>query len=137
MNGVNARFGPSEQNDGVVDTASMCGPANNPIPDSDRFDRTAITSNRGVYWHFRVTEGIDHADQVGVLTVAATVSVLLYSNDQGSVWTLIGVKLSTHKFCKCISFLETLCYFFSVPTVTTGNFFIRTGICIFGLMRIS
>lgn len=76
MSGVSASLGSSEQNDGVVDTASMCGPANNRIDDSDNFDRNVIIRNRGVYWNLGVTEGIDHADQVGVFTVATTVSPL-------------------------------------------------------------
>jgi hypothetical protein len=91
MSGVNAPFGSSEQNDGVVDTVSMCGPANNPIDDSDNFDRNTVTNNRGVYWHLGVTEGIDHADQVGVFTVATTVSPPAGFNDEGSCWALIDV----------------------------------------------
>lgn len=120
MSGVNAPFGSSEQNDGVVDTVSMRGPENrnNPIYESDFFNTAALASNRGVYWHFGVTEGIDHADEVGVFTDAATVSILVYFNDQGSGWALIGANLSTHRFCRNIGFLETLCYFFSDPPVT-------------------
>jgi len=76
MSGVNAPFGPSEQNDGVVDTVSMRGPANTQIQDAVIFNTAAITANRGVYWDFGVTEGIDHADQVGVFTVDSTVSIL-------------------------------------------------------------
>ncbi|KLU90767.1 hypothetical protein MAPG_10618 [Magnaporthiopsis poae ATCC 64411] len=67
MSGVDT-FGP--QNDGVVDTASMRGPENAIIRDSDQFDRDSIGNNRGVYWDLGVTEGIDHADQVGVFTDA-------------------------------------------------------------------
>lgn len=59
MSGVNAPFGSSEQNDGVVDTVLMRGPenGNNPINESDFFNTAALASNRGVYWHFGVTEG--------------------------------------------------------------------------------
>jgi hypothetical protein len=91
MSGVNAPFGPSEQNDGVVDTASMRGPDDNLIDDSDNFNRNAITNNRGMYWHFGVTEGIDHADQVGVFTVPTTVSSPAGFNDERSCWALIGM----------------------------------------------
>jgi hypothetical protein len=113
MSGVNAPFGPSEENDGVVDTASMCGPENNPIGNTNNFNAGNITTNLGVYWNLGVTEGIDHADQIGVFTDPNTVSTLPGFTDQGSYWTLIEVKFSTIEFCKCIRILETLCHFFS------------------------
>ncbi|OJJ94837.1 hypothetical protein ASPACDRAFT_64772 [Aspergillus aculeatus ATCC 16872] len=75
MSGVNAPFGLSEENDGVVDTASMRGPKENEIKDSTNFNTLALASNRGVYWHLGVTEAIDHADQVGVFTAAATFDI--------------------------------------------------------------
>ncbi|KAL2834242.1 hypothetical protein BDW59DRAFT_178741 [Aspergillus cavernicola] len=74
MSGVNAPFGPSEENDGVVDTASMRGPEGNQIQDSTNFNTQTPAGNRGVYWDLGVTEAIDHADQVGVFTIAATVN---------------------------------------------------------------
>ncbi|KAL4732938.1 hypothetical protein BDV11DRAFT_214669 [Aspergillus similis] len=72
MSGVSAPFGPSEENDGVVDTVSMRGPEGNTIQDITNFDTQAPARNRGVYWHLGVTEAIDHADQVGVFTDAQT-----------------------------------------------------------------
>jgi hypothetical protein len=112
MSGVEAPFGSSEKNDGVVDTASMCGPADNLIRDSVDFDAAVLASNRGVYWHFGETEGIDHADQVGVFTDPVTVSSLSHLNNQGSVWMLIAAKPSTVRFCRCIGILENLFRFF-------------------------
>jgi hypothetical protein len=115
MSGVDAPFGPSEKNDGVVDTASMCGPAGNPIRDSVNFNPAALASNRGVYWHFGETEGIDHADQVGVFADPVTVSGLSHFNNQSSGWMLIAAKPSTARFFRCIKILENLCHSFRDP----------------------
>ncbi|KAF2281279.1 uncharacterized protein EI97DRAFT_497915, partial [Westerdykella ornata] len=71
MSGVATPLDPSGRNDGVVDTVSMDGPAdgvNNPSNDITNFNRGALAMNRGSYWKFGVTGGIDHADQVGVFT---------------------------------------------------------------------
>lgn len=77
MSGLSKSSGLSEENDGVVDTSSMRGPANGAILDSGIFKVATITANRGVYWDLGVTEGIDHADQVGVFTVPTTVSITI------------------------------------------------------------
>ncbi|KAL2829068.1 hypothetical protein BJY01DRAFT_261389 [Aspergillus pseudoustus] len=68
--------GPSEQNDGFIDTVSMRGPdeGGGPVRDDiGSFSTAALGENKGVYWHLGVTEGIDHADEVGVFTVKETV----------------------------------------------------------------
>ncbi|KAH7110023.1 hypothetical protein B0J13DRAFT_489877 [Dactylonectria estremocensis] len=77
MSGISTSLGLSEQNDGVVDTSSMRGPASEPIQDIVGFNRASIPGNRGVYWDLGLTEGIDHADEVGVFTVPATYMLVL------------------------------------------------------------
>jgi hypothetical protein len=72
--GMSGMSGLSERNDGVVDTASMRAPANQPVQDIKTFNRAAIPRNRGVYWDLGLTEGVDHADEVGVFTDPDTVS---------------------------------------------------------------
>ncbi|KAK3986414.1 hypothetical protein QBC44DRAFT_352444 [Cladorrhinum sp. PSN332] len=72
MSGISQSSGLSEQNDGVVDTSSMRAPSNETVRDINTFNRNAIQTNRGVYWDLGLTEGIDHADQIGVFTVPDT-----------------------------------------------------------------
>lgn len=74
MSGVKTRFGPSEENDGVVDTISMRGPEGSDIRSVDAFNTSKLESNCGVYWDMGTTYGIDHEDEVGVFTDTAVVS---------------------------------------------------------------
>jgi hypothetical protein len=77
MSGMSRSLGLSEQNDGVVDTSSMRAPALEPVQDIHTFNSTFIPANQGVYWDLGLTEGIDHADQVGVFTDPNTVSTTM------------------------------------------------------------
>jgi hypothetical protein len=73
MSGKGETVGFSAKNDGIVDTASMRGPALGTVDEIDNFNMASIQANRGVYWHLGLTEGVDHADEVGVFTDTATV----------------------------------------------------------------
>jgi hypothetical protein len=55
----------------------MRAPADGTVEDIDNFNTACMGTNKGVYWNLGLTEGIDHADQVGVFTVPATVSAPL------------------------------------------------------------
>jgi hypothetical protein len=74
MSGRSTSLDPSAQNDGVVDTSSMRAPANQPVQDINIFNSAFLLANRGVYWDLGLTEGVDHADQIGVFTDPNTVS---------------------------------------------------------------
>jgi hypothetical protein len=62
------------QNDGIVNTASMSGPANSvsDISSLTDFDFTA-PGRRGTYWHLGVNSVMDHADEIGVFIEKGTV----------------------------------------------------------------
>ncbi|KAL2022642.1 hypothetical protein VTK56DRAFT_4986 [Thermocarpiscus australiensis] len=77
MSGMSEASGLSEQNDGVVDTSSMRAPENAPAGDIDVFNTAAMATNKGTYWHLGLTEGVDHADEVGVFTDPATYNQVL------------------------------------------------------------
>ncbi len=111
MSGVDAEAGGTGKNDGVVDTASMQGPKicpNNPIKSIDEFDTAAVERNKGVYWDLGLTEGIDHADQVGVFTDDATVRVLHNVLKEAAVMKANASTCSIRKSWRYISFLESL-----------------------------
>jgi hypothetical protein len=79
--GMSGRIELSEQNDGVVDTSSMRTPENQPVQGIQAFNLAAVPKNKGVYWDLGLTEGIDHADEVGVFTDPDMVSSAI-PNDQ-------------------------------------------------------
>jgi hypothetical protein len=68
-------------NDGIVNTRSMDGPVAGPVNDGDFAAQLAAAgplSIKGIYWHLGTNSTIDHADQIGVFTNAATVRLGLY-----------------------------------------------------------
>ena len=60
------------QNDGIVNTLSMQGPANSSIRDGAAFPADGEGA-RDTYWHFGTNQTMDHADQIGVFTDHTTV----------------------------------------------------------------
>jgi hypothetical protein len=81
------------KNDGIVNTASMCGPTDTCVKDISAFPIQAIKNDvesdrsgsecedtsefvdpRGVYYHFGVNNRMDHADEIGVFISDDTVS---------------------------------------------------------------
>lgn len=74
MSGMSRTSGFSEQNDGVVDTSSMRAPEGGPVQEFGNFETANLGANMGIYTHLGLTEGVDHADEVGVFTDPATVS---------------------------------------------------------------
>lgn len=81
MSGHSQRL--SDENDGVVDTLSMRAPDSGPLRNIGTFDENNIQApvNRGTYWDLGASEGIDHADQIGVFTDPATVSIAMSTPD--------------------------------------------------------
>jgi hypothetical protein len=76
-------------NDGIVNTASMKGPLNRNgdqhnnrtkdlIADARQFPHglEEVETARGKYWHFGVTTGLDHADEIGIFIQEDAVSIL-------------------------------------------------------------
>ncbi|EGU87820.1 hypothetical protein FOXB_01661 [Fusarium oxysporum f. sp. conglutinans Fo5176] len=67
-----------QHNDGVVNTPSMRGPNNAQVREISSFPShlpmpAAVLAAVGPwYWHFGINETMDHADQIGVFTNAAT-----------------------------------------------------------------
>jgi len=53
-----------QQNDGIVNTASMRGPRRSPIED---VDTTLTTLTRGMFYHLGVNDTMDHADAIGIV----------------------------------------------------------------------
>jgi hypothetical protein len=63
-------------NDGIVNTRSMDGPDAGPVNNGNfaaQFAATGPMSVKGIYWHLGTNATMDHADQIGVFTKAATV----------------------------------------------------------------
>ncbi|KAF3190681.1 hypothetical protein TWF788_008202 [Orbilia oligospora] len=56
------------QNDGVVNTESMCGPHGSVVKDIAAFPISDINSDsaRGIYWHLGVNNRMDHLDEIGI-----------------------------------------------------------------------
>ncbi|RFU27818.1 hypothetical protein B7463_g8516, partial [Scytalidium lignicola] len=80
-------------NDGVVNTESMKGPLNRNgdlpsnrnqelIADACEFPLGQVHTARGKYWHFGVTSGIDHADEIGIFIqeTTANATVKMYKD---------------------------------------------------------
>ncbi|PVH68536.1 alpha/beta-hydrolase [Cadophora sp. DSE1049] len=64
-------------NDGIVNTRSMDGPVGGPVNNGNfaaRLTAAGAPGVRGIYWHLGTNSTIDHADQIGVFTNAATYS---------------------------------------------------------------
>ncbi|KAL6232422.1 hypothetical protein BDW75DRAFT_247203 [Aspergillus navahoensis] len=84
-------------NDGVVNTASMCGPVNCTVDDADGFKVLDMNNDsyRGKFWHFGVNDRMDHADQIGVFVEENTASSMMemYSNLAKLVTRLPGNEL--------------------------------------------
>ncbi|CZR65414.1 uncharacterized protein PAC_15314 [Phialocephala subalpina] len=62
-------------NDGIVNTRSMDGPVAGPVNNGNFAAQLAAAGPlgvRGIYWHLGTNSTIDHADQIGVFTNAAT-----------------------------------------------------------------
>lgn len=92
-------------NDGIVNTASMMGPLNRNgdrygdrnrelIADASQFpvqveDMTRL--GRGKYWHFGVTSGVDHADEIGVFIDQNTVSLSIMGRIEKGYDNLIRI----------------------------------------------
>ncbi|KAF8533641.1 Alpha/Beta hydrolase protein [Trichophaea hybrida] len=53
-----------QQNDGIVNTASMPGPRGSPI---EHVDATLITLTRGTFYHLGVNDTMDHVDAIGIV----------------------------------------------------------------------
>lgn len=98
--------GFSARNDGVVDTSSMRAPAHEAAQDIDHFNMASIGTNRGVYWDLGLTEGIDHADEVGVFTVPGTVSVTAKSSIANIA--VSGRLLTDHKYEEVLRIYQLL-----------------------------
>jgi hypothetical protein len=63
-------------NDGIVNTKSMDGPITGPVDNGNfaaRLAAAGAASVKGIYWHLGTNSTMDHADQIGVFTSAATV----------------------------------------------------------------
>ncbi|KAK4247561.1 hypothetical protein C7999DRAFT_41106 [Corynascus novoguineensis] len=89
MSGMSRSLNLPEENDGVVDTSSMRAPENAPVQNINIFNSNSIPANRGVYWDLGLTEGVDHADQIGVFTGANT-----YTNVVLPIYERLGDLLS-------------------------------------------
>ena len=61
--------------DGIVNTASMNGPLGTDVSPISGFLQKTLDERRGCYWHFGVTDKMDHADEIGVWVEETTVSV--------------------------------------------------------------
>ena len=83
-------LGPSSRtddwylNDGIVNTASMNGPLGTEVFDisalltRSRSNLAPAAPTKGHYWHFGVTDRMDHADEIGVWIEKDTVSCIAF-----------------------------------------------------------
>ncbi|KAF8533169.1 Alpha/Beta hydrolase protein [Trichophaea hybrida] len=60
-----------QQNDGIVNTASMQGPRGSVIED---VDATVVTLNRGRFYHMGTNDAMDHADAIGIVVDTELIS---------------------------------------------------------------